>query len=150
VLNLLPIDERGLAVGLAGELPADAAGAAAATAEFYGRSGFRPPWIGYVAVVDGVAVGTCSFKGAPQSGRVEIAYFTLPGHEGRGFAMEMARRLVGLARAADPRLAVSAQTLPAESASTTILRRLGFVLARTLEHPEDGTVWEWELEPPAA
>lgn len=40
---------------------------------------------------------------------------------------------------------IAAQTLPQESASTTILRRLGFALVGTVDHPEDGPVWEWQL-----
>lgn len=37
------------------------------------------------------------------------------------------------------------QTLPEENASTSILKKLGFRLVGTVEHPEDGPVWEWEL-----
>ena len=42
-------------------------------------------------------------------------------------------------------MTVFAQTLPEESASTSILRKLGFRLLGRVEHPEDGPVWEWEL-----
>ena len=65
------------------------AGILPATADLYRSSGFAPPWIGYVAVSEGRAVGTCAFKCAPVEGRVEIAYFTFPEFEGRGLATAM-------------------------------------------------------------
>lgn len=89
-------------------------------------------------------VGTCGFKSAPCGGEVEIAYSTFPKYQGRGHATTMARVLLDIA-ANDPHVtAVTAQTLPRESPSTSILRRLGFILEQTLEHPEDGTVWHWK------
>ncbi len=115
------------------------------TVEFYARSGFAPPWIGYIGIDDHGAVGTCGFKSAPAEGRVEIAYATNPGQEGRGVATAMASKLIELVRDADDELTVFAQTLPAESASTSILKRLGFHRTGAVEHPEDGMVWEWEL-----
>lgn len=108
---------------------------------------YLPPWLGYIAVDNGAAVGTCAFKSPPVDGAVEIAYFTFPVHERRGAATRMARELVALARAADARLTVFAQTLPAEGASTRVLRRLGFEHVRDVQHPEDGLVWEWHLAP---
>src|ERR1700722_15749706 len=55
-------------------------------AELYKKSGYTPPWIGYLAVENQLCVGTCAFKSAPNFGRVEIAYFTFPEHEGKGIA----------------------------------------------------------------
>jgi hypothetical protein len=40
---------------------------------------------------------------------------------------------------------IAAQALPLESASTRSLRRLGFALVGTVDLPEDGPVWEWQL-----
>lgn len=114
-----------------------------AFAALYARAGFVRPWIGYVAVHAGVPVGACGFKGPPLDGRVEIAYQTFPGFEGRGIATEMARRLVRLAEARDPAVLVTARTLPKKSASTSILRKLGFLLQGIVEDSEDGPVWEW-------
>jgi hypothetical protein len=57
----------------------------------------------------------------------------------------MAEALIELGRRADTNAVIAAQTLPQESASTSILRRLGFALIGTVEHPEDGPVWEWQL-----
>lgn len=60
-------------------------------------------------------------------------------------ATALATELVQIAREEDASLTVFAQTLPEESASTSILKKLGFQMMRTVDHPEDGLVWEWEL-----
>lgn len=119
-----------------------------ATVAHYQRIGFVPPWIGYVGLNDGVPVGVCGYKSQPVGGRVEIAYATAPGHEGKGVATALARELVRIAQQEDRSLTVFAQTLPEENASTSILKKLGFRFVRSVDHPEDGLVWEWEL--PAA
>jgi len=124
-------------------LPEFAAESCGLSAAWYAQVGYVPPWIGYFAVTAGIAVGGGGFKEAPKDGRVEIAYFTVPEFEGRGFATCTARALVAIARQANAALVVAAQTLPAENASTAILRKLGFRLDRTIDHPEDGRVWEW-------
>lgn len=116
------------------------------TVDWYLQSGFRPPWISYLAQCDGVWVGTCAFKGEPRDGRVEIAYHTFPEFEGQGVATAMARKLVELTLQTESQLTVKAQTLPAESASTSLLKKVGFRRCRTVEHPEDGPVWEWEYQ----
>ena len=114
----------------------------------YESAGFAPPWCGYIAVREAQPVGTCGFKSQPTGGKVEIAYFTFPEYEGRGAATWMAQKLVQIARTCDPGVQVIAQTLPEEGASTAILRKLKFELAGSVEHPEDGTVWEWLLDAP--
>ena len=120
------------------------------TAALYAARGFQPPFIGYLAILAGRAVGTCAFPAPPRGGRVEIAYFTFAGAEGQGIATEMARQLVALARAAQPAVTVFAQTRPGPGASATILARIGFVCAGVVDHPEDGPVWEWRLPPSPA
>ena len=45
----------------------------------------------------------------------------------------------------DPMLAIAAQTLPEENASTAILRKLGFRLDGPIVHPEDGVICVWQL-----
>lgn len=116
----------------------------AATASLYERVGFKMPWVGYLAVSGDRTIGSCGFKAPPTSGQVEIAYVTFPGFEGRGIATSMARRLMSIAKAEDPGIRVTAQTLPERNASTRILEKLGFTHTGTLDHPEDGNVWEWE------
>lgn len=113
------------------------------TLGYYQVIGFNQPWICYYAEKDGALVGTCAFKGAPQNGRVEIAYATFPPFQRQGVATAMCRELVQLAQQADPTVLVTARTLPERSYSTSVLEKNGFVLAGPIEDPEDGTVWEW-------
>ena len=119
-----------------------------ATAAFYRRIGFEPPWVGYVSVYNGKAVGGCGFKGAPAHGKVEIAYFTLAGLEGQGYATATARALTALARDASPDVSVTARTLPEKNASNALLQNLGFAFVGDVNDPEDGRVWEWHAAPP--
>ncbi|HEX2552176.1 MAG TPA: GNAT family N-acetyltransferase [Microvirga sp.] len=111
------------------------------------RTGAREPWIAYIATErsgrEAAVVGTCAFKDAPRDGRVEIAYFTFPGHEGRGIGRTMAAALVEIARSQGSVVEVVAHTLPQASASTRILERLGFAHTGTVVDPEDGPVWRW-------
>jgi ribosomal-protein-alanine N-acetyltransferase len=145
VLRLIAIDRDGTHIAVREEMPFDVI---TPTVQMYARTGFESPWIGYLAVDNGgVCVGTCAFKGVPQDGRVEISYFTFPCYEGRGYATWMAHALVDLARNVRPDISVTAQTLPEKNASTTILEKIGFELVGTVDHPEDGLVWQWELPP---
>jgi [ribosomal protein S5]-alanine N-acetyltransferase len=57
----------------------------------------------------------------------------------------MAAELVAMARQEGASIVVAAQTLPERHASHRILEKLGFQHTETLDHPEDGTVWEWQL-----
>jgi RimJ/RimL family protein N-acetyltransferase len=106
-------------------------------------------WAGHLAI-DGdrrLIIGTCAFKGAPDESNdhsVEIAYFTFPLHEGKGYATAMARALVELARANGARL-VFAYTAAEHTASTSVLKKLGFEFVSPVQHPEDGFIWRWEL-----
>jgi ribosomal-protein-alanine N-acetyltransferase len=147
MLRLLPIERDGAVAGLAVELPPPAREACTMMAQLYARSGFEPPWTGYVALRDGAVVGTCAFKTAPRDDRVEIAYYTMPSHEGEGVATAMAHELIEIARSERPDITVTAQTLPEENASTAILRKLGFAHAGMLHTAEDGDVWDWHLHP---
>jgi ribosomal-protein-alanine N-acetyltransferase len=142
-MRLLPIQRGGGVPRDIGQLPAEADGVLAATSALYESAGHTPPWICYVAVTSNKVVGTCGFKAAPIQGRVEIAYFTFPGYQGKGIATQMARQLVSIARDTDPDVLVAAQTLPERSASHRVLEKLGFHCVGPLQHPEDGTVLEW-------
>lgn len=148
-LQLIPIDAAGLPASAIGDLPEIAAEVAQAHVQLYEASGYLPPWIGYLACIDGRCVGSCGFKGPLNEGRVEIAYFTFPPYEARGIATRMARALLELAWDAAPTVLVTAETLPVESASTRILGKLGFVHTGSYEHAEDGLVWTWQRSPAA-
>lgn len=102
------------------------------------------PWAGYLAEEQGAYIGTCAFKAFPESGEVEIAYFTFPDHEGRGVASSMAQKLIDLAKQYGV-VKIKAHTLPEKNASTHILEKLGFQFSGPVHHPSDGQVWEWHL-----
>ena len=144
-MQLFPIDAHGATAAPIAAADAVVAGVIAATVTLYARKGHHPPWLGYLAVEDGLCVGTCGFAGPPAGGEVEIAYFAFPAHEGRGVATRMARELMRISRPAvdDGGLAFIAHTLPLEGPSTAILRKLGFALEGEITHPEDGRIWKW-------
>jgi [ribosomal protein S5]-alanine N-acetyltransferase len=143
--RLVPLLPDGTPGEFLPDLPPAIVGAGEQTAALFATRGYRPPWIGYLAVVDGAAVGGGAFVGPPQDGVVEIAYFTLPECEGRGIAGRTAAALVGIARAVPNPPIVSANTLAREGASTAILSRLGFVRAGTRIDEDAGEVWHWRL-----
>lgn len=145
VFRLVSCEANGFPAERAIALPEFVREACLASAAWYAKVGFVKPWVGYVAVMDGAAVGGGGFKEPPRDRKVEIAYFTLPELEGQGHATRTARALVAIARQADPTLLIAAQTLREENASTTILRNLGFRLHGEVSHPEDGDIWEWRL-----
>jgi GNAT superfamily N-acetyltransferase len=106
-------------------------------------------WSGYF-VVDEVTrevVGSCAFKSAPtDDGTVEIAYFTYPGFERRGYATAMAEKLVELASRSPAVRRVMAHTLPETNASTRVLERVGMTFVGEVIDPEDGRVWRWQMQ----
>ncbi len=126
-------------------VPAELAAICRASAEHYCTVGYAPPWTGYLLAGDGTYFGGGAFVAPPEHGRVEIAYFTLPAHEGQGFATTTAALLVDLARRTDPTLVLWAKTLPQDNASTAILRRLGFRQAGSTTDHEIGEAWLWIL-----
>jgi ribosomal-protein-alanine N-acetyltransferase len=114
-----------------------------ANGDLYRRVGFVPPWVSYVAVDDGRAVGGGAFVGRPCENRVEMAYFTLKELEGLGYATRTAMELVAIARNSIPEIIITAFTLPEANASTKILSRLGFNYFGNAHDPDAGDVWEW-------
>jgi RimJ/RimL family protein N-acetyltransferase len=147
-LRLIPIDRSGVPADGVTERGVLAAEVCAATASFYATVGWMPPWVGYLVVSGEHVVGTCSFKGPPAAGKVEIAYFTFPEFEGQGLATAMAQELIALAERTEPGMGITAQTLPQHNASTHILEKLGFERSGTAVDQEVGEVWEWELPKP--
>ena len=144
-MELIAITESGELAKPVPSTPQVAAEVLEATTQLYRAVGYELPWIGYLAIENGTCVGACGFKSPPLNNRVEIAYFTFPGHESRGVATQMASELIRLALDKMPAVTMTAQTLPEDNASTSVLKRLGFRLVGSVEHPEDGLVWEWQL-----
>lgn len=143
--SLIRCDDRGATIATIASMPEALTANCLATAELYRRVGYRPPWVGYIAMVDGRGVGGGAFVGPPQAGVVEIAYYTLPHEEGRGFASNTAASLVEIARAHDPGVELRAFTLMERNASTRILAKRGFRLVGTAHDADAGEVWEWRL-----
>ncbi len=143
-MRLIPIEQQpSEAISRACKDSEVLAQAVSATWDLYVRRGFITPWIGYLGQEDGEFIGVCGFAGPPTNGEVEIAYFTFPGNEGKGVATRMAAELLSITRSYSQGLTYIAHTLPQEGPSTSILRKLGFELAGTIEHSEDGPVWKW-------
>ena len=140
---LIPYDQDGTPVQGVAEMPEALVANCRATADLYRRVGFVPPWIGYVAVVNGRGVGGGAFVGPPKDGFVEIAYFTLENEQWQGYATRTAASLIELARATDPRIGLKAFTLKEENPSTRILKGLGFSIIGVAEDADAGEVWEW-------
>ncbi|MBX7061556.1 MAG: GNAT family N-acetyltransferase [Pyrinomonadaceae bacterium] len=141
--SLVSCDQNGDPITAVSEMSEELTANCRATADLFGRIGFEPPWIGYIAVADGRAVGGGAFVGAPKDGFVEIAYYTLESEQGQGFASRTTASLVAIARDHSPEIGLKAFTLQEENASTKILRRLGFSIVGTAEDADAGEVWEW-------
>jgi len=146
-IRLIQIGGDGVPAERLDSLPEVAREACAATALLYGRVGFDPPWVGYLALAGSDVVGTCAFKTGPRMGKAEIAYFTFSPFEGQGIATAMARALIEVARAADRRIELTAQTLPEPNAFNAILRKFGFRFFGPVDISEEGKFWEWRLSP---
>jgi len=128
-------------------LPEVATSVVVATVQMYARRGHAEPWVGYLAIEGGKCVGSCGFTSPPAEDAAEIAYFTFPDFERCGNATRMAQRLISIAQECDPSVRIIAHTLTEENASNHILKKLGFAFAGTVDHPEDGKIWEWNYEP---
>ena len=86
-----------------------------------------------------------AFKSPPTAeGVVEIAYFTYPGFEGRGYATAMATKLIALASRSPDVRKVIAHTLPEPGASTRVLQKVGMTCVGEVSDPDDGRVWRWQ------
>jgi RimJ/RimL family protein N-acetyltransferase len=145
-MHLFPIPRDGNLSPSGITLSEAATSVVAQTVQMYERRGYVEPWIGYLAVEGGDCVGTCGFTSPPVAGVAEIAYFTYPDFERRGIATRMAQRLISIAQECDPSVRIIAHTLTEENVSNHILKKLGFVFSGTVDHPEDGKIWEWRYE----
>jgi [ribosomal protein S5]-alanine N-acetyltransferase len=110
--------------------------------------GDETPWGGHLAVDDDsrAVIGTCAFKSPPTGeATVEIAYFTFPDYEGKGYATAMATKLVEAANGSPEVRRIIARTLPETNASTRVLEKIGMRFVGEVIDPDDGRVWEWEI-----
>ena len=105
------------------------------------------PWIGYLVVdaEENEIIGCCGFKGNPTpESEVEIAYYTFPPYEKRGYATQMTKTLTQLALEREEVKIVLAHTLPGNNASARVLEKARFGRTKTVTDPEDNEVWRWE------
>jgi len=105
------------------------------------------PWVHGFRLVhrdSGAVVGTCSFKGPPAAGVVEIAYGVSPDQQGKGYATEAAQALVAYAFSFGEVRVLRAHTLPDATASTRVLAKCGFRHVGDVIDPEDGLVCRFE------
>ena len=106
-------------------------------------------WDGYFVVDTATreVVGSCAFKGQPtDDGTVEIAYFTYPEFEGKGYATSMARKLIDLATRCKTVNRVLAHTLPRTNSSTRVLEKNEMTFVGEVTDPDDGRVWRWQTQ----
>jgi RimJ/RimL family protein N-acetyltransferase len=95
-----------------------------------------------------IVVGTCGFTHGPEAdGVVEIAYFTFPMFEGRGYATAMAGELLKRSLESGTARKVIAHTLPERNASTRVLEKIGLQRVGEAHDPEVGKVWLWVYRP---
>lgn len=111
--------------------------------DFYPKIGFNLPWIAYFVVRDNQIVGSCSFIGKPQDGKVEIAYWTFKEFEGQGIASFACKELVTISYQTDPLVIITAKTAPEHNASTRILENNNFVFTEIVQDEDIGDAWLW-------
>lgn len=89
-------------------------------------------------------IGNADFKGPPDDiGEVEIGYEMLAQYQGRGYATETVKALVGWALKHGDVVAVTAQCIPDNAASIRVLEKSGFI--EVGEGIEEGTrMWEYD------
>ena len=88
-------------------------------------------------------VGSCSFVGQPQDGKVEVSYWTFKEFEGQGIASLACKELVKIVNQTDPSLTITAKTAPEKNASTKILENNNFVFTEIVQDEEIGDAWLW-------
>ena len=110
----------------------------------------RLEWDGYFVIDTDTreVVGSCGFKSPPtEDGTVEIAYFTYPDFEGKGYATCMATKLIDLAFTSATVKRITAHTLPQANASTRVLEKVAMNFVGEVTDPDDGQVWQWQTQP---
>ena len=115
--------------------------------DYYPKTGFNLPWVGYLVIKENQVVGSCGFTGKPHDGKIEIAYSTFKDYEGQGIASFACTELIKISQRTDPRLTITAKTAPEHNASTSILQKNNFILSGIVQDHEIGDAWLWALEP---
>lgn len=128
--------------------PVEKAQLSAVWLALFHKSSDADPWVHGFRLVhrdsDSV-VGTCSFKGPPTDGVVEIAYGVDPDQQNKGYATEAAQALVAYASGFGEVRVIRAHTLPGSKASQRVLMKSGFRHVGEVIDPDDGLVWRFEI-----
>lgn len=111
--------------------------------DYYQTIGYNFPWVGYFVIREDQIVGSCGFKGGPQDGTVEIAYWTFEENEGQGISTFSCKELVRISQESGPAIIITATTLPENNASTKILQNNGFEYTGIVQDHEIGDAWLW-------
>lgn len=114
--------------------------------DYYPKIGFNLPWVAYLVVRENQVVGSCSFTGQPNDGKVEIAYWTFKEFEGQGISSFACKELITIAQIADPKITIIAKTAPEKNASTKILENNKFIFTEIVQDEEIGDAWFWILK----
>jgi [ribosomal protein S5]-alanine N-acetyltransferase len=115
--------------------------------DYYPKIGFSLPWVAYLIVKQNQVIGSCSFTGQPNDGKVEIAYWTFKEFEGQGIASFACGELIKISKDTDPHVTITAKTAPEHNASTRILENNKFVFTEIVKDEEIGNAWLWTLKP---
>ena len=113
--------------------------------DYYAEIGYNLPWVGYFVFQNDKVVGSCGFTGKPNNGVVEIAYWTFKEFEGNGIASFSCSELIKISKNADINIKVTAKTAPENNASTSILKKNGFIYQEIVQDHEIGDAWLWVL-----
>jgi ribosomal-protein-alanine N-acetyltransferase len=93
------------------------------------------------------AVGTAGFVGEPdEAGTVTMGYAIYPAFQGRGYATEVVRGLVGWALAQPAVLRVRATIMPDNAASRRVAEKAGLRRVETVDEGEDEGMEVWEID----
>jgi RimJ/RimL family protein N-acetyltransferase len=115
--------------------------------DYYPKIGFHLPWVAYLVIRENQVVGSCSFTGQPNNGKVEIAYWTFQEFEGQGIASFACKELIKITQNTDKKVTITAKTAPEHNASTRILENNKFIFNQIVQDDEIGDAWLWTLEP---
>ena len=146
-MDLVSITISGAPAREVPELPEAAREALAGTAMLYREEGFEPPWIGYLVIVTVNASAPAHSNARRGTDASSSPTSRSPDTRDAVLRHACAASSSTLARRADPAIVITAQTLPERNASTRVLEKTGFRWDTELDHPEDGRIWEWRLDP---
>ena len=100
-------------------------------------------WVQFsVLDADGALVGDVGLRAVDEEpGVIVLGYTIAPAHQGKGYATEAVRGLVGYAFDVLGADAVRAHADEENEPSTNVMRKAGLRLVERWDHEEDGQVW---------